>query len=664
MGMQPVRNPQKPYASGILMILFLATFFALGQPLEASLKGNEEAVAAHAKAMGFVDQGDMQSARIELLNAIKADPQWATARVAQGHVMLKLGDAIAAEQEFRQAIKLGENPAFIRHLLGHALQIQGQHKRAQEQLLADDIPEGDRAYAARILARSALQTDDNDLAKFAFNRAIALDDRNSDLWVDIARFRADGGDQAGAIKAVDEAVALDVANIRALKYRGELLRAQFGLAAALPWFEKALQVDSNNIGLLTEYASTLGDMGRMKDMLIVTRQILAIDKRNPRAFFMQAVLAARAGKFQLARTLMQKTEGELENMPAAILVQGVLEYGGGNYNAAVEKFRKLSSMQPNNYRVRTLLAQSLYRLGKHQDSIELIASIARRPDADRYALWVAGRTSEGLDQKNEASWFLNRASVHEEPGKRAFVDNTPLHILGAQYSRNRGNARFAIPYVRGLYAAGNLNRAYSIAKNLQRDNPGAVDAHIMAADTALALGRRQEALVALDRARQISFSEPIMLRMVEIMRSQRKFQESGELLAQFLQYNPRNLAALRWIAYGHMETQNWPVAVEILESLHHRIGANDAVLTAALAESYNGMGMHDKALKKARLAYKTLPSHPAITHIYGLVMLDQKGKLREAVDLLKKAVLLSPKNKLFKQSLRRAYDLAEAHNKS
>jgi len=40
----------------------------------------------------------------------------------------------------------------------------------------------------------------------------------------------------------------------------------------------------------------LGDMGRMRDMLVFARKIIAPDCKNPRGFFMQSVLAARAGE--------------------------------------------------------------------------------------------------------------------------------------------------------------------------------------------------------------------------------------------------------------------------------------------------------------------------------------------------------------------------------
>ena len=66
---------------------------------------------------------------------------------------------------------------------------------------------------------------------------------DSDVWTDVARFRRSSGDLAGALEAADRAVAARPRNAEALALRGELTRGQYGLAAAIPWFDRALEVD-------------------------------------------------------------------------------------------------------------------------------------------------------------------------------------------------------------------------------------------------------------------------------------------------------------------------------------------------------------------------------------------------------------------------------------
>src|SRR3546814_17442909 len=76
-------------------------------------------------------------------------------------------------------------------------------------------------------------------------------------------------------------------------------------------------VCSSDLALI-EDAATLGDLGRMRAMLAVTRRAIAADPADPRAYYLQAVLAARAGRFDLARVLLQKTGGTLNGMAAVL----------------------------------------------------------------------------------------------------------------------------------------------------------------------------------------------------------------------------------------------------------------------------------------------------------------------------------------------------------
>ncbi len=649
---QKLRLGSKPV---MLAAALAVVMVGLPTAIYGASEGNEEAREAFAKAEQFRAKRDIRSARIELMNAIKADPEWIDARVAQAEVLLGLRDGAGAEAELDWAVQLGLDPAAVRHLYGHAYSLQGEAQKARDQLLTNDIPLKNQGYAARIMGKVALQMGDEQLAGAAYNRAMELDGQNPDLWVDIARFRSRSGDQAGATNAVDEAVKLDPANIRALQYRGELLRFQFGLGAALPWFERALELDPNDVPLLTEYAATLGDMGRMTDMLVVARKIIALDGKNPRAFFMQAVLAARAGKYNLARRLMQQTGGLIDNVPAVLLVQGIIDHAEGNHNAAVDKFQRLVSIQPNNRQAQNLLARSLYLAGSAADAVDVLKPQVNRSGAAPYALWLAGRALESIDERGQAAGIMNRAAIHDFGRESAFMAAAPLSVLRAEAQRNPNDARVVVPYIRALYTAGDYDAAFAEAKRLQQGNRGASAAHILVADVAATMGNYDEAFDALEQARSIRFSEPVMLRLVEVLRAKGEMQQAGEDLAQYLNHNPSSIAGLRWMAYAHLETESWAVAAHILENLRKRIGDNDALIMAGLTQAYTGLGQTEKAIAAGRIAYRVQPSSPVVTHLYGLALLADNARQKDAISLLKKAVAIMPGNPVYRKSLRRAY---------
>src|SRR3546814_2274877 len=85
---------------------------------------------------------------------------------------------------------------------------------------------------------------DEDAAAAEFANAIEAAPRDTDVWTDVARFRRANGDLAGAIVAADKAVSFDAKDVAALTLRGELTRSPYGLRAALPWFDRALEIRS------------------------------------------------------------------------------------------------------------------------------------------------------------------------------------------------------------------------------------------------------------------------------------------------------------------------------------------------------------------------------------------------------------------------------------
>lgn len=638
---------------GAIVAVAAAGLSLVGAPIHAESRG--DAQQAFAKAQAFQAEGDLRSARIELMNAIQADPSWAQARLAQARVFLGLGDALGAEAELDRARELGAAMTDIRAPMGESLLLQGKPRKALEMLTSGPFAVRDEAYGFRTIARAEMVMGNRQAAGQAFDRALAADDRDSTLWVDIARYRFTGGEQGGAVGAVDHALKLEPSNVRALQFRGELVREQFGLVPALPWFEQALKIAPNDVMLLTEYAATLGDMGEMRKMLAVTRQILNVDAENPRAFYMQAVLAARAGHFNLARKLMYKTRGQLDQTPAAMLVNGILDYEAGNWNAAVDIFSKLNRLQPDNRKVELLLARALERSGAREDMLEKAERLAGQSNASPYLLTVVGRAFEILGDGQRAAEYLQKAAQpFAAPMLPIANDDTPQRIA-ASAKAAPGNARAVIPYLRNLLAEGDLEAARQWAKPLFEANPGASDAHIMMGDIALSGGDPAKALLYYQSASRIRLGETELVRMVVALRQMDRIRQSGELITWYLNQNPSNLTASRMLAMAYMDAGNWPYAVKLLREISTRLGSNDALLMADLALAELRNGDTERARNAARIAYRVQPANPVATHVLGLVSLESGKGNRAALELLQKAHALEPENAYFTYNLARAY---------
>lgn len=624
-------------------ILALAAFLTVGAGAALVLRADPSADAAESlsEAKQAMKAGDLRAARVALLNAVKADPKSREALIAQAEVSLALFDAASAQAALERAIMAGIPKAKTAHLLGHAFWMQGQLTDAEETLTNAAIPATNRSYAMRILGRVQMDKGDTAAAQVSFDEAIKAAPDDSRNWTDLARLRFMLADQRGAIDAVERALALNASDVRALEFRGSLMRSQFGVVAALPWFERGLQIAPTDVPLLEEYALTLGEAGRYRDMLVYARKIVALDRNNAKAFYMQAVLAARAGDCVLAQRILPKSGSSFAELPGPMLLDAICEYELGSYNRAVDQLQRLLAQQPRNRRVRTLLAQAMYRAGEPLDALDVIREIAARGDADSYSLTVTARAFAASEQPARASDPLNDAAIAVV--RPALPLPEPVSLPGAADAARRepNNARAVLPYIRLLIAAGDVATAAGEARRLQSNNPGVADAHLLVGDIEAERGNMPAAIAAYGQARAISFTEPVMLRLVGALARMGDEKGANETLAAYLAYNPSNLTGLRLAGYRNLDARQFRGAIILLERVRARIGYNDSLLLANLARSYAGAGNLDKATEYAAIAYRIAPANAMVTRVYADVLKRSGKRPKAARELAAKVAALS-----------------------
>ncbi len=217
--------------------------------------------------------------------------------------------------------------------------------------------------------------------------------------------------QARALLAkgdVEGALKLDPKNPDALVYAGNLVRDRFGLLPALPWYDRALQIKPDHLDVLFEKAATLGDAGRSDEMLDVTRTLLALSKNNAQACYLQAILAARAGKWDLARMILYRAGDRMDRIAGMNLMRALVMMQAGSNDGAIAQLRPILNDRPDNAKARRLLGLALMRAGSREEAIEALRPLAERGDG--YALTLTGRAYEVMGNRAAAAEALDRAA--------------------------------------------------------------------------------------------------------------------------------------------------------------------------------------------------------------------------------------------------------------
>lgn len=624
-------------AIGAVAALVAGVGFAATRP---SGEANVDPRAALQKSMALFARGEATAARSWALKASRADPRSGVAHAVLARTYLALGEGLAAQAELGRAKAAGFDAKRTHQLMAEALLLQGEPDRALAE--AAKAPPRYAPYALRVAARALAARRDMPGAQRLLAQVLEVSNgHDAGAWADLARVRQLSGDIGGAIVAAGRALQRDPNNVEALTLRAELVRGQYGLIASLPWFERALKVDPWRHDTLIEYAATLGDAGRYSAMLDATRRALAAKPGSPRALYLQAVMAARAGNNDLARTLLQRAGGGLDGQPGPLMLAGIIDYADGAYQQAINRWRAVVGMAPMNLEARRLLGAALLRAGDPKGALAVLRPIALRGDADSYSLALVGRAFEANGERDWAATYLDRAAVPAVASATQFGIDDDLDSLRLTAEKAPDNPIVQIEYLRGLLFRGQKDEALAKAQALVRAYPGAPQAHVLVGDVMMVLGRPSEAANAYARAANLRFDEPTMLRAVEALQRLRQRDKAATVVALFLAQNPGNIAARRLTGHWQIASEQWDAAINTLEGLRADLGNRDPALLAELALAYAGSGEDEVAELYAANAYGLAPMNPAVVDSYGWV-LYQGDALPQAVELLAKAVAIAP----------------------
>jgi Flp pilus assembly protein TadD len=502
------------------------------------------------------------------------------------HDALARGDGIAAEEALKQALASGTPRPAVAAAMGEAELLQGDLAAAREWLGPGAFAPDQRVYGFHQLARLEMADDNLPAAGAAFDKALAIGVGTAPMWVDIGRLRYRSAQQGLALEAAENALQLDPEDPRAIEFRGQLARDAQGLKTGLAWFALGLKNNPNDVGLLGEYAATLGELGRARQMLKVTRRMIELGGGEDRAFYLQAVLAARAGNDGLARKLLWRTEKAFDKTAAGLVLTGVLDSRAGNSGLALESFDELARLQPENPHFQLLLARGMYADGDYRGVVEDFAALANRADASPYLLTLVGRSFEILGERGAAAPFLDRAARGGANAPAVLDVSEAGRLTLFRYGADPLRIDVGVARVRSLLAAGDLAGAQAVLGAFTQAYPASVDVHVLAGDVALARADGAAAIAEYRKAAQIRRGLPQVQRMVAAYRLLGDERSAEAEALDFLGQHPMHGRASRLAAEFAFNRGEWRRAQTLLT--HARAvggGERDPQLLADLSRA-------------------------------------------------------------------------------
>lgn len=544
----------------------------------------------------------------------------------RAQAMLASGDGFGAEMALRDMLSNGSSRDAVAAAMGEAELLQGQTAEARKWLEAGEFTENTAGRGFLMLGKLEMQVGNLPAAGTAFDKALSFMPDDAELWVYIARLRYRGGEQSQAVDAAMRAIEMGPDNPEALLLRGQLARDAEGMAAALPYFERALEKQPANLDILADYSATLAELGRARESLAVARRMVKIDPGYLRAYFLQAVLAARGAEFDLARKLLMRSGDFAHDMPAGMLLGGVIDLEQGNYASAAQAFDRLHRLQPENRQVRELLARSLSLGGNHRELIHRFSKEARLLSASPYMRLVVARAHEAVGERNMAAALLDRAAETRDANLVAMQPTVSLTVTSR---RGVDNGEDALSLVRGRIVSGDRNGALAAATEFRNRYPGSADAMALLGDARLSKRQVGGALRAYNDAARIRRPWPLARRMIATLRSMGRREDAITLAEAQLAGNPSNGELASMLANFAYDKGDMDRASALLDQAMGHGFARDPEVLSLRAVVAARQGNPELAKRYAHRAVFIQPQSPVA--LQALAMVEQGDVSRTAL---------------------------------
>lgn len=567
----------------------LKTAAAIGLLLHsvASLAVDAKASKYYEDALQRYERKDMVGAILQLKNTLQIDKTILSAQLLLGKALLANSEPGAAEVALLEALRLGVSRAEVLVPLAQALIAQGKHSQVLEQsrFRPDGLPASVQFQLLLTQASAAADRGETGNALKLLMEARVIDPNSPDSWLAEVPIRLRARALPDALMAAERALKIAPNSSLALYQRGTVAHAQGELRAALDYYSRALRIDEGDLESRLGRAGIYLDLDRPKEARTDVNAALGLVPDEPRATYLQALLAERDGASAEAKAALRAVTELIDPVPVdfiryrpQLLVLNGLAHFALDEPAKAKPYLELAQRQLGMGPVAKLLGQIHMQDREFDKAADALEGYVRAQPGDGQALAML-------------------ASVYVTQGRQAKAINLMQEAL-----RSHDNPQFRTVLGLGLIRAGRPDTAMSELQAAFKRDPQQLQA-----GTTLALLQL--------KARQPAQAIPVLEQLLKSRPTDSSLQLLMGLAQQAKGNYPASRRAFEAAAKQAPEATEIKLALANLDLLERKIDGAQAKLNAimkterdhvgaalAMAASYELKGNPDEAqrwLKRA-----------------------------------------------------------------
>ena len=378
-----------------------------------------------SRAQSFINQGQLSSARIELMNALQknsANPE-TYALKAELYVALGIYDK-AAEQLSKSAALEGDN-SIESQLKIHHLYLMSGHIENFEELSNISTKNKQQEYEKSILLGIAyFLKNDSDKANELFIEVIENSNNNpliSRAYYEMAKILKQKNNLPEAVKLIDKSLEIDPDDVDALLFKGILSLSMEEFAIAEEYFTQALlalkELDvmtAKKYVTLSGLVESISSQGRPEQALQYSNILAQSRPGKLKSSYESAINALTDREFEKARTKLEDVLTLAPNHSNSNLIIGLLDLEKGELESAEKHLSLALAGNIVSDKIRKALILTRLRLKQYEQANTLINDgLKDNPGNPDYLTFQGSIQTIQKDYKEAEESFLAALNSNE-----------------------------------------------------------------------------------------------------------------------------------------------------------------------------------------------------------------------------------------------------------
>jgi Flp pilus assembly protein TadD len=432
------RQKLRPLAVLLLATNLFTTYARSAQSSDAGAR----------RIQGLIQKGDLETARKEVAEAIKAAPNDSSLYNLQGVILVQQSDSAGAEKSFKTAIELAPNYLGAYANLGRLYQLasktdpdaRNKALDVYERLLKIDPVNPEANYQAGVLLfqkssfrssfehLSRLPAQDQERAPVlsllcgdlagqgeegraaeAANKLLESADLAEVDVLNILPVLSKGENQALAVKLLEQLEAKGLAGFESLHALGSAYRQNGKLDWARSIFEKAAQLQPNSVSVLTSLAEVADQQHDYQGALEYLAHARVLDPGNAGIHFFWGIVCIEQNLGMEAYQSLKKAVSLEPGNAFYNYALGAVALQFVNSGESVAYFQKYCQLRPEDPRGRLALGTAYFGNHENEKARKLMMSVIQNPETSATAHYYLGRIASREGDLDTAARELGSA---------------------------------------------------------------------------------------------------------------------------------------------------------------------------------------------------------------------------------------------------------------